>query len=316
MHAQLLNHALKTYPNLERLVYSTCSANHEENEAVVDEALSVNGKFKLLDCVKMVKGWTNKGAPGYDCSEMCLNAVPSTDYTNGFFIAVFVRRDCEEKEGIEDISEVNESVEKPDELDSEEIENNNQTSEDINKSVVVANESNNKNEITRKRKINKKTENETGENSSEFEESTIEHDKNKPKKKKIKIENEPSISADEITPKIKKNKKMKNKTTIEAGKKFSDGKESTVQADKIKHKTNNTKTERESSVEPNEKISGDKKSKISPIVKNNVKTEKEPAKKTKSMKRKERRLKLETANGVPKKIKTKKSKKIITEETE
>lgn len=98
VHAQLLNHALKSYPNLERLVYSTCSANHEENEAVVDEALSINGKFKLLDCTKMVKGWTNKGAPGYDSSEMCLNAIPSVDCTNGFFISVFVRRDLEDNE--------------------------------------------------------------------------------------------------------------------------------------------------------------------------------------------------------------------------
>lgn len=98
VHAQLLNHALKSCPNLERLVYSTCSANHEENEAVVDEALSMNGKFKLLDCTKMVKGWINKGVPGYDCSEMCLNAIPGVDCTNGFFISVFIRRNLEENE--------------------------------------------------------------------------------------------------------------------------------------------------------------------------------------------------------------------------
>lgn len=94
----MLNHALKSYPDLERLVYSTCSANVEENEAVVDEALSVNGNFKLLDVSKLVKGWTNKGVPGYDCSENCLNAVPNFDCTNGFFIAVFVRRDFEDKD--------------------------------------------------------------------------------------------------------------------------------------------------------------------------------------------------------------------------
>lgn len=320
MHAQLLNHALKSYPDLERLVYSTCSANHEENEAVVDEALSVNGKFKLLDCVKIVKGWTNKGAPGYDCSDMCLNAVPSTDYTNGFFIAVFVRRDSEEKEGVEEISEVNESVEEPVELNTEEIESSNQISEVINESVVVANESNLKNETTRKRKRNKKTENGTVENISELEESTIENDKIKPKKKKIKIENEPSISTDEIIPEIKKNKKMKNKTTAEAEKKFSESKESTVQAVKIKHKKNSTKIENVSSIETNEKNSENKKcvlkdKKISPIVKNKIITENEPVKKTKSMKRNERRSKLETANGVPKKIKIKKSKKGKTEET-
>ncbi|XP_050444058.1 28S rRNA (cytosine-C(5))-methyltransferase [Adelges cooleyi] len=102
VHAQLLNHALKSYPNLERLVYSTCSSNPEENEAVVDEALSVTEDFKLLDCTKLVKGWKNKGAPGYNCSDLCLNAVPSTDYTNGFFIAVFVRKDFIEPEQKED----------------------------------------------------------------------------------------------------------------------------------------------------------------------------------------------------------------------
>uniref|UniRef100_A0A2S2PFJ5 Putative methyltransferase NSUN5 n=1 Tax=Schizaphis graminum TaxID=13262 RepID=A0A2S2PFJ5_SCHGA len=110
VHAQLLNHALKSYPNLKRLVYSTCSANHEENEAVVDEALSVNGKFKLLDCTKMVKGWTNRGVPGYDCSEMCLNAVPSDDCTNGFFIAVFVRRDLDENEAAEEEKNIADDV--------------------------------------------------------------------------------------------------------------------------------------------------------------------------------------------------------------
>lgn len=98
VHAQLLNHALGSFPNLERLVYSTCSSNQEENEAVVDEALSINGKFKLLDATKLLKGWTNKGKPGYDCSQMCLNAVSNIDCTNGFFIAIFVRRDFEEKE--------------------------------------------------------------------------------------------------------------------------------------------------------------------------------------------------------------------------
>lgn len=96
LHAQLLNHALQTYPKLKRLVFSTCSANAEENEAVIDEVLSINGKFKLLDCSKIIKGWKNKGVPGYDCSDMCINAIPSTDCTNGFFIAVFVPRKSEQ----------------------------------------------------------------------------------------------------------------------------------------------------------------------------------------------------------------------------
>ncbi|KAE9522864.1 hypothetical protein AGLY_016733 [Aphis glycines] len=152
VHAQLLNHALKCYPKLERLVYSTCSENHEENEAVVDEALSVNGKFKLLDCTKIVKGWTNKGVPGFDCSEMCLNAVPSDDCTNGFFIAVFVRRDLEEKEVVKEEKNVEDTVVKEEEniVDEEEniadneeeklIENTkiiNKKNKKANKSIVI-----------------------------------------------------------------------------------------------------------------------------------------------------------------------------------
>lgn len=106
VHAQLLNHAFKTYPCLERLVYSTCSSNPEENEAVVDEVVSVNEDFELLDCTKMVEGWKNKGAPSYACSEKCLNAVPSVDYTNGFFIAVFGRKglEIEEKHSIDKLN--------------------------------------------------------------------------------------------------------------------------------------------------------------------------------------------------------------------
>lgn len=77
------------------MVYSTCSSNAEENEAVVDEALSMNENFKLLNCTKIFKGF-NKGCPGYNCSNMCLNMISSVDCTNGFFIAVFIRCDSEE----------------------------------------------------------------------------------------------------------------------------------------------------------------------------------------------------------------------------
>eukprot|EP00102_Acyrthosiphon_pisum_P026526 XP_016663736.1 PREDICTED: probable 28S rRNA (cytosine-C(5))-methyltransferase [Acyrthosiphon pisum] len=166
VHAQLLNHALKSYPNLERLVYSTCSANHEENEAVVDEALSINGKFKLLDCTKMVKGWTNKGAPGYDCSEMCLNAVPSVDCTNGFFISVFVRRDledndiAEEEENIEDSEDIkeervvedNEIVDKKVKILKKPIISNNDTNVE-NKSQIKKNKKRKRNEVVKEEKV-------------------------------------------------------------------------------------------------------------------------------------------------------------------
>lgn len=196
VHAQLLNHAFKSYPNLERLVYSTCSANHEENEAVVDEALSINGKFKLLDCTKMVKGWNNKGAPGYDCSNMCLNAVPSTDYTNGFFIAVFVRRDFEEKEIAEkeEITE-NEDIDMKSDLNTSEIVVDNKTKKPLSKKS--------------KTKTSKKIQNKT----PSTENGSVKLSKNakrKERRKKQQLQKQkPSEQCTISQKKIKKNKKVK-----------------------------------------------------------------------------------------------------------
>lgn len=245
VHAQLLNHALKSYPNLERLVYSTCSANPEENEAVVDEALSVNGKFKLLNSTKMLKGWTNKGAPGYDCSEMCLNAVPNIDCTNGFFIAIFVRRDFDETE-----SKVEE------EGDDEEVEED------------------------EKEKEKKKEEDE------EKEEEKIEKEDVKQKQKKNKKKEK---RADTVIEKEEENPKKKQK--------------------KSKKRVKEESNERMILESKEPKIDSDKNTLQTKSIKDNANT---PVKKSKNVKRRERRLKLEEAKGITKKIK--KPKKVKTEE--
>ncbi|XP_074869793.1 28S rRNA (cytosine-C(5))-methyltransferase isoform X2 [Carettochelys insculpta] len=73
-----LGHALR-FPALRRLVYSTCSVEKEENEAVVWDVLQEHGPvFRGLATF-----------PGAEC---CLRACPTATLTNGFFVAVLERQ--------------------------------------------------------------------------------------------------------------------------------------------------------------------------------------------------------------------------------
>ncbi|XP_078046703.1 nop2/Sun-like domain containing protein 5 [Augochlora pura] len=91
--AILLRHALLNFPNVKRVVYSTCSVNPEENEEVVDEVLdSTAGAYRLVSIKDKYKtNWMNYSSPKYNCSDNCLYADPEVDICNGFFVAVFER---------------------------------------------------------------------------------------------------------------------------------------------------------------------------------------------------------------------------------
>lgn len=87
--ARVLKRAL-AYPNVTRVVYSTCSVHQEENENVARDALTEFGHaFELEECLP---AWPRRGLPTFDGAHKCLRTDPLLDRTQGFFVACFVRR--------------------------------------------------------------------------------------------------------------------------------------------------------------------------------------------------------------------------------
>ncbi|KAK4467808.1 hypothetical protein MN116_008733 [Schistosoma mekongi] len=103
LQAMLLKHALN-FPYVQRIVYSTCSIHPEENEAVVHEnAIRVSNKFYLEtiwpntislnsedNIIATPQVWKHRGLSEYQC-ESCIRS-SEKDLTNGFFVALFVKR--------------------------------------------------------------------------------------------------------------------------------------------------------------------------------------------------------------------------------
>ncbi|CAK5019213.1 unnamed protein product [Meloidogyne enterolobii] len=104
LQAMILKHALRL-PSLRRLVYSTCSINWAENEGVIFEVLEdveISDQFILVNAFnqwkhrgELNKTFNNKNFSKEAAEEIvskCMRASPKIDFTNGFFIAIFERR--------------------------------------------------------------------------------------------------------------------------------------------------------------------------------------------------------------------------------
>ncbi|XP_031565177.1 probable 28S rRNA (cytosine-C(5))-methyltransferase, partial [Actinia tenebrosa] len=87
-----LLHAL-SFPSVKKVVYSTCSVHRQENEDVVKQALSKSqGEFELSP---IMAAWTNRGLPVFPGAERCIRASPEVNQTNGFFVALFTRKEVD-----------------------------------------------------------------------------------------------------------------------------------------------------------------------------------------------------------------------------
>lgn len=100
---KLLSHAMTAFPNVKRIIYSTCSIYCEENEEVVLGCLRNNGHFKLVDIRETFNEhqWKNYGNEVVypNLGDKVLYARTEDDFTNGFFVAILER--CEEGESNE-----------------------------------------------------------------------------------------------------------------------------------------------------------------------------------------------------------------------
>ncbi|KRX81262.1 putative methyltransferase NSUN5 [Trichinella sp. T6] len=90
LQAMMLKKAL-SQSSVMRCVYSTCSIYEEENEAVVEEILKTFGDQFALE--EALPGWTHRGLDTYEFGSLCVRCSPEEDMTNGFFVAVFQRKD-------------------------------------------------------------------------------------------------------------------------------------------------------------------------------------------------------------------------------
>jgi len=88
----LLRYALFNFPNVKKVIYSTCSLHPEENEEVIDEILAdIGDAYHLVPAKRLLNDWTNFSSQIYNCKDRCLYSKPNVDFCNGFFVAVFER---------------------------------------------------------------------------------------------------------------------------------------------------------------------------------------------------------------------------------
>ncbi len=93
----ILRAALEQLAPGGRAIYSTCSLEPEENQAVVDEVLKSNPKFTLLDCRVELEALRSNGELAISDLDSLLDGnylrtIPGIHPCDGFFAAVLLRK--------------------------------------------------------------------------------------------------------------------------------------------------------------------------------------------------------------------------------
>jgi putative methyltransferase len=96
-----LRHVLR-FPNARRVAYSTCSVHRRENEDVVAAVLpaAAAAGFELADALPVAL-WPRRGIPGSLPNGLARRVVrtdAALDGTDGFFVALFVRKRQKQQE--------------------------------------------------------------------------------------------------------------------------------------------------------------------------------------------------------------------------
>jgi len=110
---KLLTHALK-FPNVKKVVYSTCAVSTMENEELILKVMQNNSNHWQV--VPAMPAWERRGLGGsgpYPDGQKFVRADPEKDWCNGFFVAVLERRsDVLNNDGEEQIGEKARKVKK------------------------------------------------------------------------------------------------------------------------------------------------------------------------------------------------------------
>lgn len=92
LQSRMLSHAMRAFTKAKKIVYSTCSIHHEENEKVVQECLEMCPDWKLIKPLDFAEKWKHFGSPKFKhIGKKCIYAKSDIDLTDGFFVAIFER---------------------------------------------------------------------------------------------------------------------------------------------------------------------------------------------------------------------------------